>query len=155
MKAEIKKILKKYKNEEITLQEATDYIEALASKPKQNSSDFIDSVLEVFRKEYYDNRGYQFYVTNKGKERTAIGKLIKLYKSEPENKLKNSDQTLEDMRKTFRVALQIRDRWHWENMSPSHLYSNFNSIKNKINYARHKQREKFEAINNSEYKLKF
>ncbi len=98
-------------------------------RKSETKPDFIFELLEIFSEEYEKNRGFQFELISKGKERKAIGKLLSTYKEKNKSSPKTSEQTKEDFRNYFKACLSIPDTWLRENMSPSLIVNKFNEIK--------------------------
>lgn len=97
-------------------------------KVKESKYKYIDKILNEFV-EAYSITGNDYEILNKGKERAAIGKLLKLYKEKYPDK--TSDETKIGLRVYFDAVVQISDNWLSQNMSPSIIISKFNEI-NKI-----------------------
>lgn len=101
-------------------------------KEKKEKNDkkykYVDEILNEFI-EAYSVTGNDYEILNKGKERAAIGKLLKLYKDKWPDK--TSDETKIGLRVYFDAVVQISDNWLSQNMSPSIIISKFNEI-NKI-----------------------
>jgi hypothetical protein len=96
----------------------------------KNGKDFVLKLLEQFQESYLDYMGLDYDVVNAGKDRAAIGKLLKIFKEK--NPDQTSEQTIEGFRKFFDMCMQIDDDWIRSNMSPSIVLSKLNEIKNKI-----------------------
>jgi len=88
------------------------------------SPDFIDQILDCFIQEHGS-----YEVLNKGKERTAIAKILQVYKEK--YPAATSEETIEGLRVYFKQCINIPDVWLMNNMSPSIIVSKFNEI-NKI-----------------------
>lgn len=95
--------------------------------------DFINSLLMIFCEEYETSRGYNFPLVNKGKERDAIGRLLAEFKGNAKNKDKNSEETIQNFRTFFTKCMTIKDPWHFERMSPSHIASDLPKLKTILN----------------------
>jgi hypothetical protein len=104
-------------------------------KPLAKPPDFIDSIFDVFCDEYSDNRKTDFEKLTAGKERKAIGALLKLHKEKEKlnGAAKNATDTLKDFRNLFKDCLNIKDKFHYDKMSPNHIYSNWNQLKIMLN----------------------
>jgi len=90
--------------------------------------DFIGKILDQFCEAYLTATGNEYSILAPGKERAAIGKLLKLYKEKyPGAK---SEDTLTSLRVYFDAVVVIPDNWLRENMSPSIIISKFNEINN-------------------------
>ena len=101
--------------------------EAEPNKSAPIKTDFIDLILIEFQKVYKLLRNVEYEITNKGKERAAIGKLLNIYKkNEPD---KNAEETLTDFRLYFERCIDIPDSWLYNNMSPAMIASKFNEIR--------------------------
>lgn len=88
--------------------------------------DFIDQVIDEFIQSFSKIRGCGYEITNKGKERSAAGKLIKLYKDKNPNS--ESTKTIKDLGHYFDLCLSIENEWIYNNMSLSIIVSKFNEI---------------------------
>lgn len=91
-------------------------------------SNIINDLLNIFIDEYQNSRNDKYLVTTLGKEAQAIGvilnKIIKTsYPAADTSEVKIRARTL------FRKCLEIKDKWHYEKMSPTHIAYNYNSIK--------------------------
>ena len=87
--------------------------------------DFLDEIITA----YVDASGGDYLVVNRGKERTAAGKLLNIYKKKyPEA---TSEETLQSLTAYFRACIAIPDTWLSNNMSLTIIISKFNEI-NKI-----------------------
>lgn len=95
--------------------------------------DFIDELLDMFCQEYLNSRGFEYTVTNQGKERSHITNLLTIYKAK--NK-KSTEETKSDMRNWFKMCLNVNDKWLFANMSPGIMLSKMNEIKGFINNGR-------------------
>jgi hypothetical protein len=87
--------------------------------------DFIDKVLNLFLIEYNNNKGTDFIIANRGKERSAIGKLLKEYKK----KDASSEETLKDFQMFFQRCFDIEDKFIKDNISPSIILNQINKIR--------------------------
>jgi hypothetical protein len=86
--------------------------------------DFIDRIISEFVCAHGD-----YEVMNRGKERQAAGKILKLYKSKYPNA--DSEEVLSGLRNYFNQCVDIPDPWLHDRMSLSIIESKFNEI-NKI-----------------------
>jgi len=98
-----------------------------STEAKEN--DFINSLLSVFKIEYELNRGFDYEITNIGKDRSAIGKLLRIYKTRNKASPKTSEETIEDFRLFFKECLMIKDNWLRINMTPALIVNKLNEIK--------------------------
>jgi len=65
------------------------------------SGDFINELILIFSEEYKSVFGFDYIVTNNGKERSAAGKILNAYKSK--NNKPSREQTLLDFRNLFKA----------------------------------------------------
>jgi len=111
-------------------------------KDKDKEPDFVEEILNIWIKQYKENRGIDYVVTNKGKDRSAIGKIL------AEAKTRNPDQTGDEVKKSFesffKSCLNITDKWLFENMNPSIIWSQFNKINQQLSNGKARQ---FNAAN--------
>jgi hypothetical protein len=93
-------------------------------KPK--AKDFVDIILDEWKDAYLECVKEEYIVAVKGKDREAIGTIIKLLRD------KNPDMDTETARISlnafFKRCLNIDDPWLRTNMSPSIIKSQFNKI---------------------------
>ena len=89
--------------------------------------DFIGLILIEFQEVYKLLRNVEYEITNVGKERSAAGKLLNIYKKNVPDK--NSEETLSDLRLYFEKCINISDPWLYNNMSLSMIASKFNEIR--------------------------
>jgi len=90
--------------------------------------DFLDLVIEEFKRLYEESNELPYAVINKGKERAATGKLIAQYKSvHPDH---NSDETIKGLGLYFDKVVNINDSWLRSNMTLPILMSKFNEVNN-------------------------
>jgi hypothetical protein len=101
------------------------------STQKRESSDkpdFIEKVIKSFSEKYQEIRGLEYFVSNKGAERSCAGKLLTMYKKK--NPISNSEKTLFDLEIFFERCLLITDPWLSQNMSLPMVLSKMNQILN-------------------------
>ncbi len=92
-------------------------------------TDFIDQIIKEFSDAYEKWYGISYEITASGKERSAAGRLLKIYKNKyPEA---NSLQALEALRGYFENVVGIDDSYIQNSMSLPIIVSKFNDI-NKI-----------------------
>lgn len=111
-----------------------------ANKSRSKKTDFIDSLISEFAAEYKAANNFDYVTTNKGKERSAIGKILREYKNK--NPDSDTETTRADLRHYFRMCVNIPDNWMRQNMSLSLIFNKFNEINNILKYgnqARNKQ----------------
>lgn len=90
--------------------------------------DFLDIVIEEFKRLYEESNELPYAVINKGKERAATGKLIAQYKiAHPDH---NSNETIEGLSLYFDKVVNINDSWLRANMTLPILMSKFNEVNN-------------------------
>jgi len=95
---------------------------------RRPEKDFIDELLEIFCEEYERERGKPFALIAKAKERNAMGKLLAFFKSEREEN-PTREETLKVFRMMFQWAVGVKEKWHFEKMSPTHLMTNYNELR--------------------------
>lgn len=100
-----------------------------AKNKKGRDYEFIDKLIGVFCEEYFADRKIKYELISIGKERDAIGAILKNYKEVNKEKDKNSEEVIIDFRKFFRKCMKITDEWHHLQMSPSHIRSQYQAIK--------------------------
>jgi hypothetical protein len=91
--------------------------------------DFIDELIRIFAEKYFEIRGLEYEIMNKGKERSSAAKIFKTYKKKcPET---TTDQAMNGLEKYFELCIaQTSDDWMHKNMSLSLIVSKFNEINN-------------------------
>ncbi len=104
--------------------------------PDKKSGDFIQQILDIFCQEYENSRKSEYVLLTTGRDRKAIGELLKLHKAKNSNK--DSIATLQDFKDMFKSMLQISDKYHYDKMSPSHIKDNINQLKS-IRYGNHQK----------------
>lgn len=97
-------------------------------------NDLIDRILDCFCEEYERKRGEPFELINIAKEKKAISKLFRYFQmnwEERKNDLKipNFEDTEKYFRNFFSLCVDIRENFHYQNMSPTHIVSKLNAIK--------------------------
>lgn len=88
--------------------------------------DFVDRVVLEFKTVYEEIRGQTYIITNKGQERSAAGKLIKIFKDELP--LLNSEELLSELHNYFARCASINNSWLFENMSLAIAHSKITQI---------------------------
>ena len=97
------------------------------AKAKAKAPDYINEILDTFYEEYKLSRGVEYLNPYTGKDRSAIGKLLALYKDKRPNLDKAA--TKESLRVYFAFCMTITtDKWISENMSPTITISSINKI---------------------------
>jgi hypothetical protein len=101
------------------------------------SHDFIDIILDVWNDTYKKYKKVNFKIINKGKERSAIGKLnILILQNYPEyartNKLLNKEEKLNGLLEKFKYlfssAFLINDDFIRNNAAPSMILNQYNKL---------------------------
>ena len=110
-------------------------------KKGTEEKDFIDKIIDVFSQKFLELRDLE-YISN-GKDRSAAGKLLKLYK----NKGSTSEETLNDFNTFFDQCLRIQDKWYWDNMSLPLINSKINEIRNLMRKDHARNSEITNAVN--------
>jgi uncharacterized protein YdaU (DUF1376 family) len=88
--------------------------------------DLIDRLIGEFENAYMHVRGDPYVVTNRGKDRDMMGKLLALYnKRNPDG---DTETAIESLRSFFLLACDISDPWLYDNMNIGTLYSQINKI---------------------------
>jgi len=109
------------------------------------AKDYIGNMVEVFHEIYLEIRGVEYEATNIEKERSAAGKLARIYKKKfPDNK---TDQALEELGNYFRACLTIDDQWLFVNMSLPIIISKFNEINTILKHGNKRKTNKGGATN--------
>lgn len=70
---------------------------------KHNGSqpDFIEQVIDRFKAAYQDGKGRRYIDAMKGKTRSFAGKLVRVYKEQPENEGRSTEEALDDFTRLF------------------------------------------------------
>lgn len=98
---------------------------------KEKKGDFISNLISRFQYEYQESRRREYVITNQGMERQAIGRLVGWWKKgHPEN---DSRQTAEGLQEFFKKCLAVSDQWHYDRISPAHIWSKLNELEIIIN----------------------
>jgi len=105
------------------------------AQPKNNKVgsgrfDFIDKIVDAFASEYERANGSSYSTVNRGKERSAAAKLHKEFRTRHPHK--NTEETLEWLKKYFETLFKIDNKWYRDNMSLPLLISKFNEINNTL-----------------------
>jgi len=124
-----------YKNKEIK--------EKNKNPAQKSAVDFIDSILEIFCKEYEKAREMEFVIIDRGKERKSIGTLLAQYKSK--NPEKKSAETILDFTNLFANCMKVKDNFLYDNISPTWIRSYLNKYKAFIN------KKDFKNVHKSNY----
>ncbi|MBA7563357.1 hypothetical protein ES708_05012 [subsurface metagenome] len=111
--------------------------------------DFIDKIIDLFSKSFFNYSQIKYAITNRGKERACAGKILKLYKEKyPEAK---SEEILKGLETYFDACCGINDNWLSDNMSLSTIINKFNEINKILTHGKKQQKGKG-AINEPHYK---
>lgn len=98
---------------------------------KEKKGDYISNLISRFQYEYQESRRREYVITNQGMERQAIGRLVGWWKKgHPEN---DSRQTAEGLQEFFKKCLAVSDQWHYDRISPAHIWSKLNELEIIIN----------------------
>lgn len=100
------------------------------------SVDFIGSLILAFKKAYEEINQLPYVVTNEGKERSAAGKILKIYRDKYPDA--DSDEMLNSLSKYFLDCVSINDDWLRKNMSLPIIINKFNEINNIIKHGTNK-----------------
>ena len=108
-------------------------------KTIEQKPDYIGLIIEDFKEVHYEVFGFEYVVTNEGKERSAVGKMLALYKQK--NPLDDSETTRERLKSYFRKVMFIDDDFIRNNISLAFILNQHNRIKKILKYgtARKKQ----------------
>jgi len=93
---------------------------------KKKDYAFIDRVIEAFCKAHGN-----YEILNRGKERAAAGKLLKLYKQKYPDA--DSEKTIEGLKTYFKLCVNIEDNWLRQRMALPLIVSKFNEINAVLN----------------------
>ena len=95
-------------------------------KKEKKKKDFLEIVLKIWCELYLEKRNYEFEVVNKEKERSAIGKLARIFKKN--NPDAETEDAIEAFRKFFIACLNIDNQFIFNGISPSFILSQYNQI---------------------------
>jgi hypothetical protein len=89
----------------------------------------IDKIVECFAEEYEKSRNLKYYITNKGKESSAAGKLLQIFKNKyPDH---DTEKMILSMKNYFVMCLGIHeDNFIHDNLNLSLIINKFNEINN-------------------------
>lgn len=99
--------------------------------PPSGNPDFNTSLLMIFLEEFEKARGFPYAITSfKGKEAKQINETYRKYLQMKASKgvIPSTEQALSEMRTFFGIAMQITDKWIYDNMSPGVLSMKFTTI---------------------------
>ncbi len=97
-------------------------------EPANAGGDFINQVYGVFKNQYKQHRNTDYVEATAGKDRTALGKIVKAIKSRKANEGKDTEQMLVAMDKFFNHALSFDDAYIQDNMTPMVILNNINKL---------------------------
>lgn len=98
---------------------------------KEKTGDFISNLISRFQYEYQESRRREYVITNQGMERQAIGRLVGWWKKgHPTN---DTRQTADGLQEFFKKCLAVSDQWHYDRISPAHIWSKLNELEIIIN----------------------
>lgn len=103
----------------------------VVDKSPTAQNNYFDLIEGVFQKCYKESRGFDYHITNKGKESAAISKLVQIYKKERPGV--GTQTALVEFEQMFTQCLAISETWLYEGMSLPIIASQFNKIKAHIN----------------------
>jgi predicted small secreted protein len=98
--------------------------------PGDQIQDFIYRLLDSFYTEFEKSRGFKFLYPHSAKDRSAMGKLLSMYKKKNPNV--DSEKTLQALTWFFRQAMDINEQWIKDNMSPGVMLMKINYIQTLI-----------------------
>ena len=104
---------------------------------KDKKYKYFDLLIADFGREYHAEHGNGYVVIDIGKERSAIGALLRAYKAGFKSEGKESPDsktTREHFKSLFRAANKIKDQWYHDNMTLSLLRSKLNEILRNIEH---------------------
>lgn len=101
------------------------------SKPKDYT--FFDNIINIFKEMYKQSRGFDYDIASIGKERNAVNMLLRLYKAKEENKGKNTEAVIKDFINTFRLCLDIQDKYVHQNICLTYISTNTNKLRLLVN----------------------
>jgi hypothetical protein len=124
-------------NNQPTTNHKQEYKEIKERKKKNpnKSGNFIDQLLDVFIEEHGD-----YVLASPGKQRSAMGKLLEIYKQEHPNL--DTKKTLNGMRIFFIKCLRIQEPFYKGKIEPSFILSQYNQIKHILENGEFKEKQK-------------
>ncbi|MCK5128121.1 MAG: hypothetical protein KAR42_17830, partial [candidate division Zixibacteria bacterium] len=96
------------------------------SKTEVKKVDYIGSILSIWCDCFYENREFEYEITNEGHERTAISSLSAIYKKN--NPKANTTEALGAFKLFFKMYLNIETEFIHNTASPIMLLKNYNQI---------------------------
>jgi hypothetical protein len=93
-------------------------------------SDFLTKIISTFQEIYFEIFQTEYIITNIGKERSAAGKILKVYKDK--NPDSDSEKSLKDFKDFFLSCCSVRDNWLRDNVSIPNIHSKINEYKTQI-----------------------
>lgn len=119
-----------YLNPLTPLKGGTGSVQKADAKP-ETKPDWNTTLLMIFQEEFEKSRGFPFAITTyKGKESKEINEVYRKYLQMKQSMgiVPKTDEALQDMRNFCRIAMNIKDKWIYDNMSPGVLSTKFATI---------------------------
>jgi hypothetical protein len=113
------------------LKEIKQLLQQKTKKPVVRKWEYIDELLDQFYDAFQSDRGQEYMMKYSAKDRAAMGKLLNEHKKK--NPGMDSSQVLASFRGFFRRCVEIRDSFHYHNMSVPIIHSRLTQIINLIN----------------------
>lgn len=113
---------------EITTEITTENLKETEAVSFPHKMDFVENIIEIFADTYY--RYKQIKYIKSAKDRSAVGKLLRVYRRE--NPRKTSEEALMDFKRFFEQCMQIKDKWYADNISLPIINSKINEIRSII-----------------------
>lgn len=111
--------------------DASELSDETITSSNEKKIDFIDEVLEIWKQEYEKSRNMEYEIM-KGKDRSAVGKLVAMIRrimKRRDGRDPTREEHLHALKFLIIHALQIDDAYYRNNLTPMLLYSKFNEIK--------------------------
>ena len=118
---------------------------------KNGKKDYIDQLLDRWADEYKASRGIDYIITNRGKERSAISKILEEAKKRTPGQ--NGNEVKKSFKAYFKSCLNISDKWLFDNMSPPIIWSHFNKIQNQLSNGKTRQFSKANQLSEIDYTI--
>lgn len=97
----------------------------------ETKPDWNTTLLMIFQEEFEKSRGFPYALTSyRGKEAKEINEVYRKYLQMKQSMgiIPKTDEALQDMRNFCRIAMNITDKWIYDNMSPGILSTKFTTI---------------------------
>lgn len=127
------------KHNDIDKQGNKEIIKQEPAKPSPPEKDLIDNVISKFLEVFTD-----YTIVTTGKERSAAGKLVKIWKTDIDPKF-TTERLINSLASFFQECRNIDDEWHRKKMSLSHMVGYYNEIKNILHNPKKKKLNPFAA----------